>query len=450
MASDLLLLLILVGINGFFVAAEFALVKVRHSQVQASADAGSSVAKSTKQVLDHLEQYLPASQVGITLASLALGWMGVPLVAGIISDGLSFVGFANSPDLSQKLALPVAFVIITTIHIVLGALIPKYIAISDPRPVAFATSLPLRAFAFIVRPLVIFMSFTSRSALRLVGIKIGAGSSTHTEDELRVLLAESARSSDVGSIAHSEHQLIESVFKFDDRMVRQIMVPKGLMIALPTDASPDQIFDVLINEGYTRVPVYSGSRDKITGVVHGKDVLKLIRSNSPISLDTLIRPAYFVPESKKISDLLKEFQEKKTHMAIVIDEFGYTSGLVTLEDVVEELVGEIQDEYDEELPAVERKSESAFVVNAHAPIIDLNKGLPIPLPEGSEYSTLAGLIGQIFSVIPHIGQSKRHGDYEFTILRRSRRGIDSVLLELVEPSTAAGESEDRSDSEQAA
>lgn len=450
MVSDVVLLLILVGINGFFVAAEFALVKVRHSQVQASAAAGSAIAQSTKQVLDRLDQFLPASQVGITLASLALGWLGIPTVAGFLEEGLKFAGFAQSGEIAHNIALPVAFVLITTIHIVLGALIPKYIAISDPRPVAYATSLPLRGFAFIVRPLVVFMSFVSRAALRPFGIRVGAEVSSHTEEELRVLLAESARSSDAGSIAHSEHQLIEQVFKFDVRVVRQIMVPRAHMVALPIEASADQVFDALINEGYTRIPVFSGSREKIAGVVHVKDVLKLTRQNKPIVLESVIRPAFFVPESKKIADLLREFQEKKTHIAIVVDEFGATSGLVTLEDIVEELVGEIQDEYDEEVSAVERKSETAFVVNAHAPIIDVNKVLPIALPEGNEYSTLAGLIGEIFSVIPHTGQSKRHGDYEFTILRRSRRGIDSVLLELVEPVTEASEGDDRSGSEEAA
>lgn len=428
MGLGILLVVLLVIINAFFVAAEFALVKVRYSAVEADAATGNRLAGISQAMLDKLDLYLSAAQIGITLASLALGWIGEPVVAQMITVTLSSLGYEVSPELIHKVSVPVGFVVITILHLVFGEAIPKYAAISHPQSFAYACALPLKFFAFLTAPLVWVINAGSWLILTPLGIKVGEEGDSHTEEEIRILLAESASSEDLGSIQKTEHELIEKVFTFDERVVRQIMIPRTQMVAIDSTTPPEQLFDTLVYEGYSRMPVFSGSRDNIIGVVHAKDLLKKLREKDPGTLDGIIRPALFVPESKKIRILLRELQAKKTHMAIVVDEFGVTSGLVTLEDIVEELVGEIQDEYDDERPAVEQRKDGSFVVNGHASIIDVNAHLPVPLPEGPEYSTVAGLINMVFSGIPEVGQSCSNGEYEFKVLKRSRGSVDSVLL----------------------
>lgn len=450
MLGALALLLLLVALNGLFVAAEFAIVKVRYSQIETEAAQGSLLARSVLHIRDNIDAYVSASQLGITLASLALGWLGEPIIAELLEATLKFFGLEVDPAFAHQIAVPIGFVVITLCHLIFGEVIPKYIAIAYPLGTAYTLSIPLTLFALVFRPLVWFVREVSRATLKLFGIELDKEQESHTEDELRLLLAQSAQSGEQGTIRQAEHELIEKVFNFEDRIVRQIMVPRTNMMAVAVDAPIEDIFDTIVGEGYTRMPVYSGTRDNIVGVVHTKDLLRPIRENKHIHIQEFLRPAYFVPETKRISELLKEFQLQKIHMAVVVDEFGVTSGLVTLEDIVEELVGEIQDEYDEEAPVVEKKSDSSFVVNAHAAIIDVNKSLPVPLPEGADYATLAGLINVIFGLIPDVGQTKVFERYQFTILRRSKRSVDSALLELLPEASGEEESDKEEDRSEAA
>jgi CBS domain containing-hemolysin-like protein len=263
------------------------------------------------------------------------------------------------------------------------------------------------------------------------GIKVESETETHTEEELRLLLAESARSGEVGAIQKTEHELIEKVFKFDERLVRQIMVPRPQMAGIDVDMSLEQALETVSKEGYSRIPVYSGSKDMVVGIVHAKELLRRMLDKQPTKIADIMRPAIFVPETKKIGSLLRELQVKRNHMAIVVDEFGVASGLVTLEDIVEELVGEIQDEYDDERPVVEKRKEGDYIVNAHASVLDVNSHLPVALPESAEYSTVAGLLNVLFGGIPEVGQSCRDGQYSFKVLKTSRGSVDSVLLKII-------------------
>ncbi len=428
MALGFLSLLLLIVINAFFVAAEFALVKVRYSAVEADAAGGSRVAKLSQSMLDRLDAYLSAAQIGITLASLALGWVGEPVMAEFIMRVFHGTGLPIPELLAHQIAVPVGFVFITVMHLIFGEAVPKYAAIFHPTEITYACALPLRGFALATAPLVWIINKGTWLVLAPFGIRVGEEGGSHTEEELRLLLAESARSGEQGSIQKTEHELIEKVFAFDERVVRQIMVPRTQMVAVDANLLPNDIFDTILAEGYSRMPVYSGSRDNIIGVVHSKDLLRHIKDAEPRKLADFTRPAYFVPETKKIRILLRELQAKRNHMAIVVDEFGITSGLVTLEDIVEEIVGEIQDEYDDEGPVVEPRKDGSFVVNGHASIIDVNAALPKSLPEGAEYSTVAGLINVVFSGIPEVGQTCGNGHYEFKVLKRSRGSVDSVLL----------------------
>lgn len=439
MGFGILLVVLLILVNAFFVAAEFALVKVRYSAVEADAATGNRMAGISQAMLDRMDAYLSAAQIGITLASLALGWIGEPVVAQLLIACFQTIGYTLSPELAHSISVPVGFVVITILHLVFGESVPKYAAISNPQSFTYACALPLKFFAFMTAPLVWVINAGSWLVLTPLGIKVGEEADSHTEEEIRLLLAESASSEVQGSIQKTEHELIEKVFTFDERVVRQIMVPRTQMVAIDSTTPAEQLFDILVYEGYSRMPVFSGSRDNIIGVVHAKDLLKTIRDPQPKGISAILRPAFFVPETKKIRILLRELQAKKTHMAIVVDEFGVTSGLVTLEDIVEELVGEIQDEYDDERPAVEQRKDGSYVVNGHASIIDANAHLPIPLPEGTEYSTVAGLINVVFSGIPEVGQSCSNGDYDFKVLKRSRGSVDSVLLITKTPTENEGE-----------
>jgi CBS domain containing-hemolysin-like protein len=428
MLLGLTLLFILIAINAFFVAAEFALIKVRYSAVEMDAAEGSALAGVSKQLLDRLDAYLSAAQIGITLASLALGWVGEPVVAEILVASMHAVSIPVSEELAHKIAIPIGFIAITVLHLIFGEAVPKYAAIYYPQGITYACALPLKIFARAVAPLVWVINSGTWLILAPFGIKVSSEEDTHTEEELRLLLAESARSGELGSIQKTEHELIERVFSFDERLVRQIMVPRTQMSVVELAATPERVLDAVSRDGYSRVPVYSGSRDNIVGVVYTKELLRKSLEKTPFSIQTILHPAYFVPETKKIGSLLRELQSKKIHMAIVVDEFGMTSGLVTLEDIVEELVGEIQDEFDDERPAVEKRADGSFVVNAHASILDVNSLLPAPLPESSEYSTVAGYVNVLFSGIPEVGQELSDTSYQVRVLKRSRGSVDSVLL----------------------
>jgi CBS domain containing-hemolysin-like protein len=431
MVLGVVLVVLLIALNAFFVAAEFAIIKVRYSAVETDVAGGSSIAKSAQQVLDKLDKYLSAAQIGITLASLALGWLGEPVVAEILVSGASVLGLPLSSELAHKIAIPIGFVIITVLHLIFGEAVPKYAAIYYPQEFTYACAIPLRVFAAITSPLVAIINGSTWLILAPLGIKVESETETHTEEELRLLLAESAQSGEVGAIQKTEHELIEKVFKFDERVVRQIMVPRPQMAAIEVSMSLEQALEMVSKEGYSRMPVYSGSKDTVVGIVHAKELLRRVIDKQTTTISAIMRPALFVPETKKIGALLRELQNKRSHMAIVVDEFGVASGLVTLEDIVEELVGEIQDEYDDERPVVEKRKEGDFVVNAHASILDVNAHLPELLPESAEYSTVAGLLNVLFSGIPEVGQSCNDGRYTFKVLKTSRGSVDTVLLKRV-------------------
>jgi CBS domain containing-hemolysin-like protein len=429
MIINILLTIFLVLLNGFFVAAEFAIVKVRSSQIELRSQAGSQLAKVALNMITHLDAYLSATQLGITLASLGLGWIGESVVSEIIIHLMQAVGFQADADLAHKIALPIAFSVITILHIVFGELAPKSLAIQRSESTTLAIAIPLQFFYYIFKPAIWFLNGFSNLLLRGIGITPVHGAEVHSSEELRLIFEQSKES---GAIQDSQHELFENVFSFNDRMVKQIMVPRTKLAALDIESSEDKILDMVFTEGYSRIPVYRESIDNIVGVLYVKDLLIVIRRGEPIDLEKLIRPAYFVPETKKINRLLQHFQRSHLHMAIVSDEFGGVSGIVTMEDIMEELVGEIQDEYDEEVPVVEKMSDFEFQVSTAASILDVNDFLPYPLPEGEDYETVGGLINVIYGTIPEIGDTAVFQEYEFKVLEKSQRNIESVLLTVTE------------------
>ena len=433
MGLKILLTLFLVLINAFFVAAEFSLIRVRFSQLEIKAKEGSRLAGQALSVVRRLYDYLSATQLGVTIASLLLGAVGEELFTGLILEFLPHLGLAINPVTAHSISVTVGLIILTFLHVLFGELFPKALAIQRPEAVSLALVLPLRAFYLATIPLTWFLSKASNLLLGAFGISNVHGNEAHTSDELRLLIDQSKES---GEIQDSEHELIENVFQFNDRMVKQIMVPRTKLAALEVNMSEEQLLETVFSEGYSRLPVYEGNIDNIVGVLYVKDLLPLIRQQQPVELARIMRPAYFVPETKKINRLLRQFQRKHLVMAIVSDEFGGVSGIVTIEDIMEELVGEIQDEYDNEVPVVEKISETEYRVNTSTAISDANEYLPYPLPEGDDYETVGGLLNVLYGNIPEVGDVAVMEPYEFRVLSRARRVVELVQLRVLTPATA--------------
>jgi CBS domain containing-hemolysin-like protein len=418
--------------NAFFVAAEFAIVQVRASQIELRVQMGSKTAKLAQHIVAHLDAYLSATQLGMTLASLGLGWIGQPIVATVVLAVMEGVGFIPDLQLAHQIALPVTFATITVLHVVFGELAPKSLAVQHAESTALAVAFPLRGFYLALYPVIVGLNRLAKCMLRLLGI-VPAGDTLpcHSGQELRFLLDQGGEG---GVIEETEHELIENVFDFRETMVKEIMVPRTRIVALDVAAPPQELIKTVVEEGYTRMPVYDGTLDNIIGIVHAKDLIALMEHQDLIILHDVLRPAYFVPETKLISRLLRELQRQKLHMAIAVDEFGSTAGLVTMEDILEELVGEIQDEHDEEAAGVERLAEGVYVVDAAMPIADVNEQIAgFALPEGEGYTTVGGLINKWFGRIPEINESCERDFVRVTVLKTANHQVVQVKLEDLHP-----------------
>jgi CBS domain containing-hemolysin-like protein len=425
MALDIFITTFLVLLNGFFVAAEFAIVKVRASQIEIRAQLGSRPAKLSSHIVNHLDGYLAATQLGITLASLGLGWVGEPVVSKIIIGIMDMTGMdiIKNEHLAHQIALPIAFAIISVLHIVFGELAPKSIAIQKAESTTLFVAYPLNFFYLIFRPFIWVLNGFATIVLRMVGIKTVHGSEIHSSDELKYLIQQSSES---GSIETNDYDIIKNAFDFSERTAKQIMIPRNLVASLNINNFNDSELERMLNEGYSRIPCYEGTIDNTTGIIYIKDILKKLRKNEEIIIKDLMRPVIIIPENKKIGILLKEFQQKHIHMAVIVNEFGGMEGLVTMEDIIEELVGEIQDEDDNEVPIVVKTSDFVYKVMATAAINDVNNMLPSPFKEDKRFDTLAGIIIQRFGKIPNVQEKITIDDYEITVLERTGNKLNFV------------------------
>jgi CBS domain containing-hemolysin-like protein len=421
MTVDVIVTILLVLLNGFFVAAEFAIVKVRSSQI--ALEKGNYSKRAAENIINNLDGYLAATQLGITLASLGLGWVGEDVVSRIILIAMNAMGLPMSETMAHNIALPVAFAVLTILHIVFGELAPKSVAIRYPTTTTLRISIALQIFYYVCRPFIWLLNGFANLILKLIGVKPISETEIHSEDELKLIIAESEEG---GAIEPNERELIQNVFDFDDRIVRQVMVPRVKISGLRADLSIAATMDLLLREGYSRYPVYENSLDDIVGIVHAKDIITAYVQKSDKGLREVMRPAHFIPESKPIDVLLREFQRRKTQMAIVVSEFGGTIGIVTLEDILEELVGEIQDEHDHEQQIVTLLDKQVYQIVAQSSIHDINKFVDVPFPESEEYETLSGMLTYHKSGLRE-GDTFKLFNYKFKILR-----VNKTLPELVE------------------
>jgi CBS domain containing-hemolysin-like protein len=426
MIFGVLITLFLVFLNGFFVAAEFAIVKVRASQIELYLRTGNPMAAILKNVVKNLDGYLAATQLGITLASLALGWIGEEVVAELVLTVMHSMNFEGTLVMAHAIAIPIAFALITVLHIVFGELIPKSVAIQYALKTSVFVSLPLQLFYLVFSPLIFVLNGFANLILKAVGITLKHDDS-HTTDELKYLIQKGSES---GTIASSNYDIINNAFEFSEKSVRQILIPRTEIVALDTTHITSDVVDLLIEEGYSRIPCYEGSLDNILGVIYLRDILIRLRQKKKLETPDLLRPVIYVPETKKLGSLLTEFQKKHIHLAIVVDEFGGVSGIVTMEDILEELIGDIQDESDEEAYIVKEEGDWLKII-ATASIRDINKFLPHPLQEDRRYDTLAGALITHLGRMPNINEKSVFEGYEFTILKRVRNRITLVRAKVI-------------------
>jgi CBS domain containing-hemolysin-like protein len=388
---------ILVLINGFFVAAEFALVKVRPTQIDPYARRGERRGKVARHMVRHLDAYLSATQLGITLASLALGWIGEPAFAWLIEPLVLKLPGA-SPAFVHSISLTVAFLSITILHIVLGELAPKSLAIRKPEPTALWVALPLWLFFKITYPAIWVLNHTANLILRLFGIEpVTEAEMGHDEEELRRLLAASTG----GSLSREKRRILDNVFTFASRPVRKIMVPRADVVYLSTQRTMEQNLALARGSGHTRLPLAEGDLDNILGFIHIKDLFR--RESLPGDLEAVRREIAFVPETLTLDRLLHRMRLESVHLAAVLDEYGGVSGIVTLENVLEEIVGEIQDEFDLELPEIVEKESGQWDVAGAMLVEDLETALAVEFSERDE-DTVGGV------VLSELGRSARPGD----------------------------------------
>ncbi|MEH7393856.1 hemolysin family protein, partial [Priestia megaterium] len=342
---NLILLAVLIALTAFFVATEFAIIRVRSSKVDQLIAEGSSNAKAAKQVISNLDEYLSACQLGITITALGIGWLGEPTLSHLLSPLLDQLGISGA--LTKVLSVAISFAVVTFINVVVGELAPKTFAIQKAEKVTLLFVRPLILFYKVTYPFIWLLNSSSRLITGLFGLKPASENElAHSEEELRILLSESYKS---GEINQSEFKYVSKIFDFDDRVAKEIMVPRTEVVSIDQEDTVEYILEMVQEERFTRYPVIDGDKDHIIGMVNMKEILtEIVMNNSKekIDLKQYIRPVIEVIESIPIHDLLLKMQRERIHMAILIDEYGGTAGIVTVEDILEEIVGEIRDEFD--------------------------------------------------------------------------------------------------------
>ena len=423
--GQLLLTLFLVFANAFFVAAEFAIVKVRGAHIDDLARRGSPLARFASKVVHNLDSSLAAAQLGITFASLGLGWIGEPAVAQVLTPLFSALNI-TSPVALHSVSFAVAFALITILHIVVGEQMPKFLGIRRSQEVALWTSLPLWLFSGFFYPFLWLLNLCANGLLHLFGVRtVNAQELAHSEEELRVILSESQRQ---GALPAEKATMIENVLDLAERTVTEIMMPRPDIDYLALNKSWEDNLDIIYRTGHTRYPLCETDLDHVIGMVHIKDIfLKKVDIKSSADLLKIKREVLFVPDSRPIEGLQQDFQQRRLHLAVVIDEYGSTAGLVTMENVLEELVGEIHDEFDTEPPQLRQTDEGA-VVDGQMLLDDVTHTLGLQEVAVKEAHTIAGYIHAQLGRIGHIGDTVTLDSQTVKILEMSGRRITRVLI----------------------
>jgi CBS domain containing-hemolysin-like protein len=415
---------LLVVANAFFVAAEFALVATRRTRIEAMIRRGDAKAKRVRTVILALDRYISATQLGITAASLGLGWVGEPAIAGTISELFAVLPAPLDTILTHGVASATAFAIITFLHIVLGELAPRAVALLYPEATSRWLVAPLMAFTVATNPFIWFLKTSANLTLRLFGLQAPKElEHLHSADELRMLVEQSHKA---GKLDRDDARLLTGVFEFSEKNAREVMTPRTQMVAIPVGASLEDAADRIAAATRSRYPVYRGSLDDIAGVVHAKDVLVALRAPTPpADLAPLVRPAHFVPGTREVEDVLADMKLLKTHMAIVLDEFGGTAGLVTMEDLLEEIVGQIEDEHDRSTGPGIAVPDDSPACRGSEELDDISRRLGLTLAS-ADYTTLGGYIFGALGRLPRPGDRVTVSGGAFEVLAMQGRRVGAV------------------------
>ncbi len=425
---DALLVLFIVGLNAFFVASEFALVSVRRTRIQSLADEGAGGAAAVLRLLNDPTLFISAVQLGVTLASLALGWVGEPTIAQLLiplADRL--VGTSSAAYIAHGAAIVVAFSMITFLHVVLGELVPKMFALERAEKFALFAARPLELFAKIFSPIIWVLNSAGRMVARLLGLSASLDhTSVYTEEELRQLVTLSQES---GQINIEERTLINKVFEFSETTVREAMVPRTEIVAVPESSTLEELVKTFRRHGYSRVPVYRGSLDDIVGFVHSKDALSFIFRPKAFRLERIIQKPMYVVDTARLEDVLRQMQREKFHFGFVVDEHGGIEGIITLEDLLEEIVGEISDEHDEEVnEQINEEPDGSIVLDGGLAVRDLNRRLTMNVPVSDGYTTVAGFLMSAAGSVLSVGDVVPYNGHTFTVEKVNKRRIVQVRL----------------------
>lgn len=421
-AGKLLLVLFLVLLNGFFVASEFAIVKVRTTRIAQLSQEGNFRAKAAQQILANLDAYLSATQLGITLASLGLGWVGEPFIARIIEFPLSRAGIPGT--WIHVISFSIAFSIITFLHIVIGEMAPKSLAIRKAEETTLWAAKPLRWFFVLFKPTIWLLNNAANQVLKWLGVKmVPDHQQAHTEEEIRMLVKQSHR---VGMIDQTELSLFDNIFDFADRIGREVMIPRVEMVCVYAHETLESNLAVIKESRFTRFPLCGRDKDDIIGIIHIRDLYQRLSEGEAPDLSEIARPPVYVPETMEIKDILRTLQKKRTEMAIVIDEYGGTSGLITIENIIEEIVGEIQDEFDDERPLFQKRGNETSI-DAHLLIEEVNEYFHINI-EDEDNDTIGGWVFSQLQELPKLHSTVEFDGYQFIVQEMTGRRVTRLLV----------------------
>ncbi|UCH60663.1 MAG: HlyC/CorC family transporter [Anaerolineales bacterium] len=418
----LLAVVLLVLANGFFVAAEFSLVSVRRTRITELVAKGNTRANWVNKAIQNPDRVIAATQLGITLASLGLGWIGEPALAHLLEPVVNLFPQAIQSGISHSLSAGLAFAIITFLHVVVGELAPKSIALQNPEGTSLVIAQPTIWTEWLFKPFIWALNGTGNTLLRLIGIQPASGHElVHSVEELKMLVTASAEG---GVVQAEESEMLHAIFGLGELLVRQVMIPRTEIIGVEADAHLDEIIKLATQSAYTKLPVYEDNLDQILGVVHVKDLLRMLQSPNceECTARSLAREATFVPETIPISVLLRQFRENRQHIAIVMDEYGGTAGLVTLEDLLEEIVGEVSDPFDKVTPEIQLLPDGTALIDGLALIEEVNQELGLELQD-PDYDTIAGY------ALGKLGRIPRQGDFiEADGIRLKVEGMDGLRI----------------------
>ncbi|HVH88572.1 MAG TPA: hemolysin family protein [Terriglobales bacterium] len=440
----ILVVVLLVALNAFFVAAEFAIVSVRDTRIQQLIDARRTGARTVQRLQQHLDDFLPAVQFGVTLASLALGWIGEPAIAQLLLRPIA--GLPHAVVYAHTAAVVVAFVLITYFHLILGELVPKSLALQRVERVALSVAGPMDVFITLSRPLLHLMTNSANAVLKLFGSRLMREGGMHSPEELKLILTSSRR---LGLLPPLQEEIMHRALDLENMTVREILVPRQNIFSLPADMSLEDAMARVVEDQHSRIPVYDPKlgKEHIVGVLYSKDLARFMHlrltartrtltSDMTLRVRHVMRDVLVVPETKPVLDLLDEFRQRKRHLAIVVDEYGSTVGLVTVEDALEQIVGEIEDEFD---VAVQPRllETGALILDGGANVRDLESHLQIRLPRDEGFETLGGFVMWKLGRLPQVGDGVEFDGRRYTVLQMQERRVLQVKVEALAPATAA-------------